>query len=98
MHLKAYYLRIWNTECILRPTIQGLGLLFKGLEHGMDLEALGLGHGMHLKAYYSRAWGHGVHLKAYYLRIWNTECILRPTIQGLGLLFKGLEHGMDLEA
>ena len=53
---------------------------------------------MHLKAYYSRAWGHGVHLKAYYLRIWNTECILRPTIQGLGLLFKGLEHGMDLEA
>ena len=53
---------------------------------------------MHLKAYCSRAWGHGVHLKAYYLRIWNTECILRPTIQGLGLLFKGLEYGMDLEA
>ena len=53
---------------------------------------------MHLKAYYSRAWGHGVHLKAYHLRVWSTECILRPTIQGLGLLFEGLEHGMDLKA
>ena len=71
------------------------------MDNGIYLKAYyskAWGHGMHLKAYYSRAWGHGVHLKAYYLRIWNTECILRPTIQGLGLLFKGLEHGMDLEA
>ena len=53
---------------------------------------------MHLKAHYSRAWGYGVHLKAYYWRVWSTEYILRPTIRGLGLLFKDLEHGMNLKA
>ena len=44
-------------HCMLRCTIRGLGLLFEGLEHGMDLKALVLGHGKHLKAHYARLGG-----------------------------------------
>ena len=80
MHLKAYYSRAWGTkcismpirghggtECILRPTIRGLG------GHRMHLKAYysrvwstecilrptirGFGLGIHLKAHYARLGG-----------------------------------------